>query len=74
MKIGIRKRLAEISIDGHLPTFDDNDCRVEAPYSAMVEVEELLHVDQHRQMVCAAIVKLPESYRIVLNLRDIEGV
>jgi RNA polymerase sigma-70 factor (ECF subfamily) len=73
MKLRTRKRLAESPIDEHLPEFDGNGCRLEAPHGRMLEVEEVLHNAQQRQMVRDAIHELPEGYRIVLQLRDIEG-
>lgn len=67
------KRLAEKSIDEYLPEFDRHDCRIEAPWTNLAPLEEILENDDLRATVQKAIDALPESYRIVLQLRDIEG-
>ena len=67
------KRLAEKSIDEYLPEFDRHDCRVEALWTYLAPLEEVLENDYLRATVKKAIDTLPESYRIVLQLRDIEG-
>lgn len=67
------KRLAEKSIDEYLPEFDRHDCRIEAPWTNLAPLEEILENDDLRATVKKAIDALPESYRIVLQLRDIEG-
>ena len=66
------KRLAEQSIDEHLPEFDRHDCRVELPWSHLASVEEIMESDDLRRRVLVAIDELPEAYRVVLQLRDIE--
>jgi len=67
------KRLGEQSIDEHLPEFDRQDCRIEAPWPYLATVQEILESDELRARVSAGIDELPDSYRIVLQLRDIEG-
>jgi RNA polymerase sigma-70 factor (ECF subfamily) len=67
------KRLGEQSIDEHLPEFDRHDCRIEAPWPYMATVQEVLENAELRARVNAGIDELPDSYRIVLQLRDIEG-
>ena len=67
------KRLGEQSIDEHLPEFDRQDCRIEAPWPYLATVQEILESDELRARVNAGIDELPDSYRIVLQLRDIEG-
>lgn len=66
------KRLAEQSIDEHLPEFDRHDCRVELPWSHLASVEEIMESDDLRRRVYVAIDELPDAYRVVLQLRDIE--
>jgi len=66
------KRLAEQSIDEHLPEFDRYDCRVESPWSYLASVEEIMESEDTRQRVHKAIGELPDSYRLILQLRDIE--
>jgi len=67
------KRLAEKSIDEHLPEFDRQDCRIETPWPYLATVQEVLENAELRARVNAGIDELPDSYRIVLQLRDIEG-
>lgn len=66
------KRLAEQSIDEHLPEFDRFDCRVEPPWSYLASVDEVMESDDLRRQVYETIGELPDSYRVVLQLRDIE--
>ena len=72
MKLRSRKRLEEDLIDPLLPDFDENACRIEAPWTRRISAEEILSQAQQRQLVLSKIGELPESYRIVLMLRDIE--
>ncbi len=67
------KRLAEHSIDDLLPEFDQLDCRVEAHWPYLVSLNEILESDEQQTRVRRAIDELPESYRVVIQLRDIEG-
>lgn len=68
-----RKSLKENhSIDPLLPEFDRWQCRLEPPWTHVPNPEELLITDQTRQFVMTAIGKLPDAYRVVLLLRDIE--
>jgi RNA polymerase sigma-70 factor (ECF subfamily) len=67
------KRLAEQPIDEYLPEFDRYDCRVEMPWTYLATLEEVLENDDLRAQVIECIDTLPDSYRIVLQLRDIEG-
>ena len=65
-------RLAEQSIDEHLPEFDRFDCRVELPWSHLASVEDIMESEETRRRVHETIGDLPDSYRVVLQLRDIE--
>ncbi|WP_282608838.1 sigma-70 family RNA polymerase sigma factor [Pelagibius sp. Alg239-R121] len=60
------------SIDEWLPVFDDNGCRIEAPWANFETPEQLLQRTQTKAHVAAQIDKLPDAYRVVLVLRDIE--
>jgi RNA polymerase sigma-70 factor (ECF subfamily) len=73
MKLRQLKRLAEQPIDEYLPEFDKNECRIEAAWQAIPSTEEIISSEQQRQQIHAAINQLPDAYRIVLLLRDIEG-
>ena len=72
-KLRKRKRLAEQSIEELLPEFDQYDCRIERPWTHLASVHDLVENDEIRAHVAEGIRALPDSYRIVLQLRDIEG-
>lgn len=67
------KRLAEQSIEELLPEFDRYDCRLERPWTHIASVQEITESAETRAHVAEGIRALPDAYRIVLQLRDIEG-
>ena len=67
-----RNRLAEQPIDELLPEFDRFDCRVEARWTHLESVEDVLASEERRRLVVESIGALPDAYRLVLQLRDIE--
>jgi RNA polymerase sigma-70 factor (ECF subfamily) len=67
------KRRAELSIDEDQPEFDQYECRIEAPWHYLASLEDVIENDDLRKRVNDCINTLPDSYRIVLQLRDIEG-
>lgn len=67
------KRRNEHSIDDLLPVFDENGCRVELGDHTPATPEALLSRRQTNDYVRDAIMTLPDKYRLVLCLRDIEG-
>lgn len=72
MKLRSRRRHREESIGELLPRFEEDGHFAEpvAPWES--EAETLLTRHETRAMVRRAIARLPESYRTVLVLRDIE--
>ena len=72
MKLRRRKSKPEQSIEDLMPTFDAENCRVEPMWQIEESVEAMIGRREVRDMVLASIDKLPESYRTVLLLRDIE--
>lgn len=66
------KRLAEQPIDEHLPEFDRHDCRIELPWSRLASVDEIMESEATRQVVYETIGELPDAYRVVLQLRDLQ--
>lgn len=72
----IRKRgqLKETSIDGLLPQFDTNGCRIETSSVTLDTPETILSRKETRTLVDQKIASLPTTYRSVLVLRDIEGL
>lgn len=73
MKLRKIKRLSEQTIDAFLPEFDQYDCRIEARWNNITSIEDIIENEQSQAQVHAAIDKLPDAYRNVLLLRDIEG-
>jgi RNA polymerase sigma-70 factor, ECF subfamily len=71
MKIRTRSRRPEESIEDLLPRFQDDGHHAE-PTSDWTSASELIEQRETRERVRAAIDVLPESYRTVLLLRDIE--
>jgi RNA polymerase sigma-70 factor (ECF subfamily) len=67
------KRLAEQPIDELYPEFDRYECRIEAPWTHLTSLQEILENEDLRSRVNDGIGALPDSYRIVLQLRDVEG-
>lgn len=72
MALRVRNRLQESSIDDLLPEFDTSGCRLEAPWMTLETPESLLVQSQTADSVLSEIDKMPDIYRIVLLLRDIE--
>ncbi|MEP5759016.1 MAG: sigma-70 family RNA polymerase sigma factor [Litoreibacter sp.] len=68
------KRRNEQSIDELLPVFDGGGCRVEFEQGDSSTPENLLSRRETHDQIRHAIMSLPEKYRIVLCLRDIEGL
>lgn len=73
MKLRRLKRLAEQPIDELLPEFDQNECRIESPWKTLESTEDIVADEQHREQIHKKINQLPDAYRIILLLRDIEG-
>lgn len=71
MQLRRRRRKPEQSIDELLPSFDADGSWVEDGRRT-VTTEEILEGRDTRAMVRRCIANLPESYRVVLLLRDIE--
>ena len=67
------KRRAEQPIDEQLPEFDRYDCRIETPWTRLAPLQEILESENLSARVHEAIDVLPDAYRTVLQLRDIEG-
>lgn len=75
MALRKQNRRNEQPIDELLPEFDAAGCRVDEPsmLSHLAQTPEaLLLSSDRRQQVLANIDRLPDSYRVVLMLRDIE--
>lgn len=73
MRLRSAKRLAETPIDDLLPTFDRDGIRVGEPRTEIRDPEDALERARIRRYMRQKIDELPDGYRIVLLLRDIEG-
>ena len=74
MKLRSRRRRPETSIEELLPTFDETGHRILGDESWPESVETAVERSETRQRVRDAIGRLPEKYRTVLLLRDIEDL
>jgi len=72
MKLRSRRRKPEEIIDELLPTFSEDGHRENAGPAWKETAESVLQQQETRALVRACIDRLPESYRTVLLLRDIE--
>lgn len=72
LKLRARRRRPEGSLDDLMPQFDETQCRIEPRGQSRDSVETLLSKKETRDAVREAISQLPEDYRSVLLLRDIE--
>jgi len=71
MKLRSKKSRPEESIDDLLPGFEA-DGHISVPASEWASADALVMRDEVCQLVRASIDRLPDSYRTVLLLRDIE--
>jgi RNA polymerase sigma-70 factor (ECF subfamily) len=72
MKLRTRRRKPEQSIEELLPAFHEDGHHVETFTEWSVPADVLLERAQVRAQVRACIAQLPETYRTVLLLRDID--
>ena len=72
MKLRMQKRRPEEDIETYLPRFQDDGHQVEPSVPWAETAESILQRKQTRDLVRASIDSLPETYRVVLLLRDIE--
>ena len=74
MKLRSRKRKPEESLDHLLPAFRDDGHFAERFESGSEPVDQRLAREEEQATVRAAIEELPQHYRTILLLRDIEGI
>jgi RNA polymerase sigma-70 factor (ECF subfamily) len=72
MKLRSRRRKPESSIDDLLPTFQDDGYHQEQFSDWCAPADELMQRAETRAIVRACIDQLPDNYREILLLRDIE--
>ena len=74
-RIRVRSRRPEASLDELMPVFDDRGCRIREPLGGEPpDAVTLLERADTRAAVRDAIAHLPEQYRQIVVLRDIEGL
>src|SRR5262245_50584335 len=74
MKLRSRRCAPERPVDDILLHIDRECCRMQASWANMPTPHEILERKEVRDLVVAKMMELPDSYRIVLLLRDIEGM
>lgn len=74
MKVRTRKRKPERSIDDLLPAYREDGHHAEGFVSWEPPVDVAMEIAHNRALVRECIAGLPEKYRVVLMLRDIEDV
>jgi len=74
MKLRSRKRRPEVAIEDLLPEFDREGQRVGVESTWEETAEDLAEREELRELVRHRIERLPDPYRTVLLLRDIEGL
>jgi RNA polymerase sigma-70 factor, ECF subfamily len=72
MKLRARRRKPEESIDALLPAFQEDGHHVEQFSEWSTPADQLMERKEARATVRKCIEQLPEKYRAVLKLRDIE--
>lgn len=72
MKLRSRQRCQTVSIEDLLPQFDETGHHAQTPTTRYVNPLERIINREDRDQVRACIDDLPEDYRVVLVLRDIE--
>ena len=72
MKLRTRRRKPEEDIEKYLPRFLEDGHQVESSAAWCESAETALQRTETCNLVRAAIARLPETYRVVLMLRDIE--
>jgi RNA polymerase sigma-70 factor, ECF subfamily len=69
-----QQRHPENSIEDFLPHFGEGEHQIDPPARWKETPEIMVQNKETRELVSQCIDRLPESYRIVLLLRDIEGL
>jgi len=72
MKLRTRRRHPEEGIDALLPRFQPDGHQVEDSVDWSLSADQIVEREETRALVRRSIDQLPESYRVVLLMRDIE--
>jgi RNA polymerase sigma-70 factor (ECF subfamily) len=73
-RLRTRQRRPEMSIEDMLPHFGEGEHQIDPPTPWKTTSVAILQRQEMRDVVQGCINRLPETYRIVLLLRDIEGL
>jgi len=72
MKLRTRRRKPEEEIEQYLPRFLEDGHQTESSAPWQESADAMLEREELRRLVRETIERLPESYRVVLVLRDLE--
>ena len=72
MKLRDQKRRSEINVDDLMPQFDHNDFRLDPNWQTIKTPECVLQDHQNSEQIFNYINQLPDDFRVILLLRDIE--
>src|SRR5207245_7977582 len=67
-------RVADVSLDKLLPTFDEHGRHVAPVADWSMTVDDPARQTELRMVLSAAIAELPADYRVVELLRDVDGL
>jgi RNA polymerase sigma-70 factor, ECF subfamily len=73
MRLRSRRGSGEQCLDDVLVEVECGGCRYEAAWNEVATPQDMLQRKEARELVVAKLMELPDGYRIVLLLRDIEG-
>jgi RNA polymerase sigma-70 factor (ECF subfamily) len=74
MKLRSRRGSLELPLDDVLPQIECDRSGAATVWTEMATPEQILERKQACELVAATMLELPDGYRIVLLLRDIEGL
>jgi RNA polymerase sigma-70 factor (ECF subfamily) len=74
MRLRSRRGSSEQSLDDVLAHIERGRCGADAAWTEVATPQEILQRKEARELVAAKLTELPDGYRIVLLLRDIEGL
>ncbi|MBI4607481.1 MAG: sigma-70 family RNA polymerase sigma factor [Candidatus Rokubacteria bacterium] len=73
-RLRARRSRAEVSLDAFLPVFDDEGRHVQPVVDWSSQLDDPAVAKESRAAIERSLSRLPEEYRIVILLRDVEGL